>query len=1579
MKKILLSFIIILAYCNTINNTNAESVSCYIANWSWTKTIETYNLVKSALYDCWDCSISWSWPIYKFCKSTKIWWSNCIWSCRETYSCEARTYWSCTVSSCNSGYTKSWNSCVANPSPVNGQCWSSYSCKKWIYGIVNDASYDWVCTWIDWWSEAQCYLPVVKINGWWTSRSYGSRGSCDSSTGKEERSGTRSCTNPSASWWWDDCSWSTTTTQSRNCDVDGWWTSWTYDSWGSCDSSTWIEERDWTRSCTNPSQQNGWLDCTWSTTTTQTQNCDVDGWWTSWSYGARGTCNSSTWEKTRSLTRTCTNPTPQNSGDDCSWSSSTTESTTCIVDWGWSSWSSWGVCTSSSQSRSRSCTNPSPKNGWLACSGSSTDSQWCDSIDPTVWVWWIRATWGWDDTVTISCSDAWSGCDSDTYQFRISSANFTCNSSWSWNNGISYVATSKTYICFRAKDSIWNGYSYSSTELIKVDNTDPDISATNFSNLWKWSNIWITLEATDSWWSWLSQARYSWANNLNGTCTGGWDPYINNATLTKTNSNNATLYLCARDIAGNTNTWNGIYKLDKIMPSNVDITWISTTWVQSDTVNIICSDSLSGCNTWSIQYTVKSTNFTCNQFASGWTNNTSYTTTNRMYICARAKDEMWNGYRYSNTEYINKVDSDKPTFTVSYNPVIPTWNNSGTEVSIACIDPLSWCDMYNITDWTISWNTYKRTFTANTSSGITIRDKSTAKNTEIVNYDVTNIDTDLPNGTINYTNSWTKNTAQSVIFTTNDTWGSWVDNYSLEMRSSTNSPAFTTWSTWSSVSTTSSPYNYTWVNETAYQYRLVVNDVAGNTNTITEPYTTKIDTITPNSWDISSIGTPNNTKFEAWDFPFNAKVDINNGSPISIIEWYFEDQSTINSYWILQSSNSDNNSWVTDELEITWYFNNIDNDSTPNNWERTYSFKITKIIDEALNEISNPSWIKIFNYDVYADSVTINTSVPVNDLIIWNTADWSINNLTLRLRDQYWNKIIPNTSINRTIDFDFNVTNSLYLNQYEKTWDSVFLNTTNDSSFTNKLTTSSWFVNEQSITWDYNYQFKVFTPTYDPTWSWSYWEKLANWEMIMTSINFDINQNTFINRSNITITDSTFNLKFKPLFKTEYKWDFKNMWIHLNTIQTSEIDLTKEPTISILKTTWPTPEILVEFWKNGSWSNILHPNFTFHYKPDTDNNIMNEGNQSDINLLQPVWSLTSTGLKSFDFKVTHDTGTTTSNNTYLSSHVRYVLNDPIIWDVWPIVYDSDVVNKIRYVDWTGLVANTNQLWLKVLWRIQSKNQQDLIAGQTWTDLYQLWNNTKSELKELIHKQVSIFTRNITPANNFGLITDLSWTKWEDNLNGTKLKNNTIMYYKLNPGTNLVIWNWSDLVAQWIKTLIVEWWNVYIKDNITYSNNSTDNLWIIVLEDENDNTKWWNIYIDTNVTHIVWTYFADKSVISYDGTNEIDWSVTTNILKNQLYIYGTLFTENTIGWSIKTVAKCPYYVTVWCTRDIAKKYDLNFLRRYFVYAKDWDGLKNDIYDLWSWYYSFWDDNFTYPVIIEYNPNIQVTPPPVFSNE
>ena len=121
--------------------------------------------------------------------------------------------------------------------------------------------------------------------------------------------------------------------------------------------------------------------------------------------------------------------------------------------------------------------------------------------------------------------------------------------------------------------------------------------------------------------------------------------------------------------------------------------------------------------------------------------------------------------------------------------------------------------------------------------------------------------------------------------------------------------------------------------------------------------------------------------------------------------------------------------------------------------------------------------------------------------------------------------------------------------------------------------------------------------------------------------------------------------------------------------------------------------------------------------------------------------------------------------------------------------------------------------------------------------------------------------------------------------------------------------------------MVEGGNIYITGNIT----GNGILALIPLE---KNGVGGNIYINPVVTDIHAVIYADRSVISYNGA-ELDGTTQDSVLANQLYIKGSLFSENTLGGFELT--KCPFYVTNSnCnTAQKAAKYDLNYLRRYVI--------------------------------------------------
>ncbi|CAL4067816.1 unnamed protein product, partial [Meganyctiphanes norvegica] len=91
-------------------------------------------------------------------------------------------------------------------------------------------------------------------------------------------------------------------------------------------------------------------------------NCKVHGGWSPWTQWSA--CSSACQQHRQ---RTCTAPTPQNGGRDCSGDHEMTQTCTggnCKVHGGWSPWTQWSACSSAcQQQRQRTCTAPTPQNG----------------------------------------------------------------------------------------------------------------------------------------------------------------------------------------------------------------------------------------------------------------------------------------------------------------------------------------------------------------------------------------------------------------------------------------------------------------------------------------------------------------------------------------------------------------------------------------------------------------------------------------------------------------------------------------------------------------------------------------------------------------------------------------------------------------------------------------------------------------------------------------------------------------------------------------------------------------------------------------------------------------------------------------------------------------------------------------------------------------------------------------------------------------------------------------------------------------------------------------------------------------
>jgi len=140
-----------------------------------------------------------------------------------------------------------------------------------------------------------------------------------------------------------------------------------------------------------------------------------------------------------------------------------------------------------------------------------------------------------------------------------------------------------------------------------------------------------------------------------------------------------------------------------------------------------------------------------------------------------------------------------------------------------------------------------------------------------------------------------------------------------------------------------------------------------------------------------------------------------------------------------------------------------------------------------------------------------------------------------------------------------------------------------------------------------------------------------------------------------------------------------------------------------------------------------------------------------------------------------------------------------------------------------------------------------------------------------------------------------------------------------------------------KTVIIKGGNAFI-DSDFYYGDSNSMLALVVLRDDADQSKGGNIFVSPNVTNVVGAGYAEGSLISYDGAKVYDISNTSEgDLTNQLYWFGSLYSANTIGGSMKPSNwECPFgsdsYVATnakTCTEAEASRYDFAMLRRFVL--------------------------------------------------
>lgn len=1107
--------------------------------------------------------------------------------------------------------------------------------------------------------------------------------------------------------------------------------------------------------------------------------------------------------------------------------------------------------------------------------------------------------------------------------------------------------------------------------------------------------IFSTTESTYSAWYGNHPVAFSnpWATNLptvnwgwpnTGTsCNGDNNPVWDTTSAVALNNASNTLtphWWSPLNIAASWNM-NCLYWDGQWPAAWFNLSWwtpYNDTWTNANvTSTITCSDTWwSWCDASSYQYRKESTNFTCD---AGWTwNNWSSYAHNVVsgntlveYICYRAKDISWNGYSYSTVATI-KIDKTSPNLSsLNY---LDWWTNQTSQaITLSPIDADSWVSNYTLQVststngpwftvfwvwWNVAWCTG---MTSWTTCNVTLSNNTAYKYRLVVNdvawnqYIATNtniikIDQNNSSWWIDYFNWWTNDTTQTIsintIPTDND---SWVSNYTLLVSTATDTPNFFAFSAYLPVASCtnmkpSTSCNLTLINGRAYKYILLITDNAGNTTYINNTNIIKVDTVFPVANDVSSS--------LSWSLYHTAidnksvSINVSNASwsPINIIDWSFEDYITP-SWFIPYSSTS---SPLTKPLNISI----VDNDRTANNY-RDYTYNITRVCDEAENCTNN---IKTFTYHVYAWNINTNLLDPYHSSVSWTwqfddeVADWQVSTLWIKLLDVFNNEIVPvkqsdGSTIVRNVNITANYTNDLHTDQLNDAWAWVEISWIDDTLYTDWII---WASTNKSMTiantwnndWIYDLKFKVYAPTHNATDTRG--RQYAKWNFTLNSIIWSVSDNPTFTPT--LLSNLPFN--FKPIYYTDIEWDIVDRWFVEWTVQTWTIDIIQNlpsnvptsPGLYFMKTwTW-----IANF--NGTWTLDATSYLLSDWIIDIAKNFISVLTIPDTYLFKTIFRLIDSGGFRDDIK-----------SVQLKWYMRYTLSSKqITYNIWTL---NDTNNQ-----------NFETLKVYGITNINKSKQKDLTQDQDKKDVKNLaWQITKSTLRADIVKNALTTIKFVTPINGATQINDLTGSWWTSANDWKRLWN--IIYYWNLAWANVELNDTSGNKFEWKKTIIVKWWNLFIKSNII-NNSSNDILWIIVLPDENNN--WWKVYIDTNVKEVDAVIFAYKSVVSYNESynnwnsdivksHEVDGNIDNSVMQNQLYIFGTVFSENTIWWSRKATPVCPFWTkaeSISCTLEEAQKYDFNYLRAW----------KNNKYK------STYPD---YPIIIKYNSTLQSAPPPLFS--
>jgi len=1252
---------------------------------------------------------------------------------------------------------------------------------------------------------------------------------------------------------------------------------------------------------------------TWQETGSRTCNSDGSAWL------------STVWDDSSCRAVVCNANSTDSQSIACGSGYAGNQTRTNICNWDGTAWNGWSTYDRSS-CVTQICSSGTIENQTQSCpsgyTGNETRSRTCNS-NGTTWSGW--SSW----------NNSWCLANACTPN-QTSTESISCGSGYVWNQ-------TRTNTC-NWDGTAWNGwstYDRSSCQVVVCSANSTD-SESRSCGSWYAGNETRNRTCNSngtSWWAWSGYDRSSCqtmsctANEVVTESLSCGSGYTGNQTRTNTCNWDGT-------------AWNGWTAYDRTnciaelctAGSNEDETRACATgYTGNETRSRSCNSGWTAWNTWSawnnswcIANTCIANEVATESIACGSGYSGNQTRTN----ACNSDGTAWLGW----TEYNRNdcVENTPPTWIVSYSPAGPAWTTSNVTVTITCNDVWSGCDM--VSSFPASWtyvdaNTRSYTYASNMASSIILRDN--AGNSTFIPYGIDYIDQSTPwSPTITsndrVSDEWSSDATTTLTSTINRTGevSSRFNRYCMD-GINTCTPNATT-----------SP-NTSNLSDGTYYYRVRTCTQARRCGPVSI-FTLRIDTTDPVASDISVVPGMSGPLLANNNQNFQVTAGNAWGSDIVSIEGFFEDFATTNSY----ITNPEISSWNV--LSFNRSTETVDNDRQAA-WHRSYQLYIYEVCDEAGNctrEI-DADGIRTFTYRVYPNTTALwVAAVTTNELDdTTNVADGTNKSLEITLEDIYGNDIVPATGIGRNISFDFNTNNSLYLNQYTRSWTSAVYNDSNPWPIGSNL--SRTFSDQTSSDGIYDFSLSAYTPTYQYT----YADPSARFDILGITANISWSLWAV---SDVNISASDIETRFAPLYTTSFGWELDNNGFIEWAQQSSDLSVSKAAS----SVTPASRNLLVQYWGQtdrlrldiARSGNPTTPVSESSLSTVLENNFGNTTYPFNTLLTQEGWTIEDI------------------SQTFLSSHISYTL------DGQSIVYNGDVIGKSNYHD-ANIDNTTSQSWIKVVWLTSSQRTTALTNDQFTDDLTILGKLTKSTSRKDIQASVFNVIKNVDPTDNnwsSPSIDRLDTTTWANNPDGTKLVNSSVLYFWELSGDDVELGNGLNETVGWKKTIVVEGWNLYIRSNMEYANAGDDILGIVVLQDENGNG--WNLYIHPDVTNIVWTIYVDKSVISYNWTNELDGNTEASVLNNQLYIFGSLFSENTIWGSRSSPLECPYYISVCSSTVEAQKYDLNYLRRYFVADTNDDGVKDT--PSWDTVFDPSDNYYEYPVVVEYNSRIQSTPPPLF---